>query len=82
MRPKGKSKSMRRTVLAGLCGAALAGAVLTAPAQARTGGQEHPFAGGLSWQLKESGSDARFRGLAAVSRDTAWVAGAKGTVLR
>ncbi|MEV0122599.1 oxidoreductase [Streptomyces sp. NPDC050703] len=82
MRAMGKSKSMRRTVLAGLCGAALAGAVLAAPAQARTGGQEDPFAQGLSWRLKESGTEARFRGLAAVSRATAWVAGSGGTVLR
>ncbi|MER0246864.1 oxidoreductase, partial [Streptomyces sp. HSW2009] len=36
----------------------------------------------LSWRLTESGSDARFRGLAAVSRHTAWAAGTKGTVLR
>ncbi|MDQ8706276.1 oxidoreductase [Streptomyces sp. LHD-70] len=34
------------------------------------------------WELRPSGSDARFRGLAAVSRSTAWVAGSKGTVLR
>lgn len=34
------------------------------------------------WRLKDSGSTARFRGLAAVSRTTAWVAGTAGTVLR
>lgn len=34
------------------------------------------------WRLKNSGSTARFRGLAAVSRSTAWVAGTAGTVLR
>ncbi|UNO44325.1 oxidoreductase [Streptomyces sp. MST-110588] len=34
------------------------------------------------WRLTDSGSDARLRGLAAVSRSTAWVAGTKGTVLR
>ncbi|MDG4862591.1 oxidoreductase, partial [Streptomyces sp. T-3] len=34
------------------------------------------------WQLKPSGVEVRFRGLAAVSRSTAWVAGSKGTVLR
>ncbi|CAM5295354.1 Oxidoreductase OS=Streptomyces alboniger OX=132473 GN=CP975_31025 PE=4 SV=1 [Streptomyces alboniger] len=82
MRAMGKSKSMRRTVLAGLCGAALAGAVLAAPAEAGTEGRGHPSVRGLGWQLKESGTDARFRGLAAVSRDTAWVAGSRGTVLR
>ncbi|MCX5446984.1 oxidoreductase [Streptomyces libani] len=38
-----------------------------------------PHAG---WRLKDSGSTARFRGLAAVSRTTAWVAGTAGTVLR
>ncbi|MGW7516507.1 WD40/YVTN/BNR-like repeat-containing protein [Streptomyces sp. NPDC054796] len=38
--------------------------------------------GGLSWSLKDSGSEARFRGLAAVSRSTAWLAGSGGTVLR
>jgi photosystem II stability/assembly factor-like uncharacterized protein len=32
--------------------------------------------------LKDSGTDVRFRGLAAVSRNTAWLAGSKGTVLR
>ncbi|UQA97665.1 WD40/YVTN/BNR-like repeat-containing protein [Streptomyces halobius] len=34
------------------------------------------------WRLKGSDSSARFRGLAAVSRATAWVAGTHGTVLR
>ncbi|MFI9352380.1 WD40/YVTN/BNR-like repeat-containing protein [Streptomyces lydicus] len=37
---------------------------------------------GWHWRLKDSGSTARFRGLAAVSRTTAWVAGTTGTVLR
>ena len=36
----------------------------------------------VGWRLKDSGSSARFRGLAAVSRSTAWVAGTHGTVLR
>ncbi|WP_435243751.1 WD40/YVTN/BNR-like repeat-containing protein [Streptomyces cucumeris] len=70
---------MRRTVAAGLCAAALA-AVTTAPAQARPADGEGRWGGG--WRLTESGTDARFRGLAAVSRGTAWVAGTKGTVLR
>ncbi|MCT7357160.1 oxidoreductase [Streptomyces sp. 15-116A] len=35
------------------------------------------------WALKDSGApDVRFRGLAAVSRNTAWLAGTRGTVLR
>jgi photosystem II stability/assembly factor-like uncharacterized protein len=62
-------------VTVGLCAAALA-ATLTAPAQA------HEPAKAPHWELKDSGTDVRFRGLSAVSRDTAWVAGSKGTVLR
>ncbi|GGS22112.1 oxidoreductase [Streptomyces humidus] len=62
---------------AAACGAALA--VLTAlPAQAHTGAPSPPH-----WALKETGDAAvRFRGLAAVDRATAWVAGTRGTVLR
>ncbi|MGA4845439.1 WD40/YVTN/BNR-like repeat-containing protein [Streptomyces sp. G5(2025)] len=88
MRAMGKSKSMGRAVLVGLSGAALASALLAAPATARTASAVHTDAPGaapgkgLNWRLKDSGTDARFRGLAAVSRDTAWVAGSKGTVLR
>ncbi|MEV6570813.1 oxidoreductase [Streptomyces sp. NPDC051577] len=38
---------------------------------------------GVGWALKATGKDAvRFRGLAAVDRSTAWLAGSKGTVLR
>ncbi|MFD6184726.1 WD40/YVTN/BNR-like repeat-containing protein [Streptomyces goshikiensis] len=37
---------------------------------------------GVGWGVKTTGKDSRFRGLAAVSRSTAWVAGSKGTVLR
>ncbi|GGU28615.1 oxidoreductase [Streptomyces violascens] len=50
-------------------------AALTVPAQAHGHGTP-------AWQLKDTNTDARFRGLAAVSRSTAWVAGTKGTVLR
>lgn len=32
--------------------------------------------------MKQTGTEVRFRGLAAVSRSTAWAAGSKGTVLR
>jgi photosystem II stability/assembly factor-like uncharacterized protein len=35
-----------------------------------------------SWQLVPTGSASQFRGLAAVDRHVAWVAGAKGAVLR
>ncbi|MCA6090852.1 oxidoreductase [Streptomyces sp. SCA3-4] len=65
-----------RLLLAGACTAVLALAG-TAPAHAGP----RPAPEGPSWEEKKSGSDARFRGLAAVSRTTAWVAGTKGTVL-
>ncbi|MFP3986759.1 YCF48-related protein [Streptomyces sp. E11-3] len=73
----------------GVCGAALA-AALAAPAQAdapsgtadgvRDGAQART--GWPGWQLTHTGTDVRFRGLAAVSRSTAWAAGSQGTVLR
>ncbi|MFF1392818.1 WD40/YVTN/BNR-like repeat-containing protein [Streptomyces sp. NPDC058287] len=84
----------RRMVSMGLAGAALALAFAPAgPAQAdgaKAAGSQADGAkagGGHAqakphWALKGSGTDARFRGLAAVSRDAAWVAGSKGTVLR
>ncbi|GAA4970358.1 oxidoreductase [Actinoplanes utahensis] len=37
---------------------------------------------GSSWQLTDTGSTARFRGLAPVSATVAWAAGSAGTVLR
>ncbi|WP_443061406.1 WD40/YVTN/BNR-like repeat-containing protein [Streptomyces sp. NBC_00414] len=66
----------------GVCGAALA-AALTAPAQA-DGPADHGSNGAKPphWEVQDSGTDARFRGLSAVSRNTAWLAGSKGTVLR
>ncbi|MEU5537566.1 oxidoreductase [Streptomyces sp. NPDC020362] len=59
------------------CGAALA--ALTVPAaEARPLGR-----GAVHWAEKDTGSpQVRFRGLAAVDRDTAWLAGTAGTVLR
>ncbi|MFI6685460.1 WD40/YVTN/BNR-like repeat-containing protein [Streptomyces sp. NPDC050485] len=66
----------RRMLSVGLGGVALA-AAMTAPAQAHGHGHDAP-----KWEVKATGTDARFRGLAAVSRSTAWVAGSKGTVLR
>ncbi|MEV6399380.1 oxidoreductase [Streptomyces sp. NPDC051907] len=73
----------RRAVSVGLCAAAVA-AVLAAPAQAAQGkgGHDGGRGEGPHWSLKETGAEVRFRGLAAVSRKTAWVAGSKGTVLR
>ncbi|MFD6307217.1 WD40/YVTN/BNR-like repeat-containing protein [Streptomyces sp. NPDC060223] len=82
MRGLGKTRRTRRTsrmVTVGLCAGALA-AVLTAPAQAQ--GAAEVAAGAPHWELKDSGTDVRFRGLSAVSRNTAWVAGSGGTVLR
>lgn len=54
-------------------------AALTAvPAQAHEPERRVPH-----WQLTDTGTpDVRFRGLAAVSRNTAWAAGTGGTVLR
>ncbi|MFF7986513.1 WD40/YVTN/BNR-like repeat-containing protein [Streptomyces sp. NPDC007901] len=56
------------------CGAALA-ALTAGSAQAATPAPH--------WALKDTGTpDVRFRGLAAVDRNTAWLAGTAGTVLR
>ncbi|WP_443041548.1 WD40/YVTN/BNR-like repeat-containing protein [Streptomyces sp. B21-083] len=77
-------------MVAGSYGAALAAvaAGLAAPAQAA---QAYEGSGGVSgaghraphWAAKDSGAtDVRFRGLSAVSRGTAWLAGTQGTVLR
>ncbi|WP_200304232.1 WD40/YVTN/BNR-like repeat-containing protein [Streptomyces adelaidensis] len=59
----------------GLAAAALATA-LAVPAQAHTGGRPP------HWELQETTTDVRFRGLSAVSGNTAWLAGSAGTVLR
>ncbi|MFG3497440.1 WD40/YVTN/BNR-like repeat-containing protein [Streptomyces sp. NPDC047928] len=87
MTSKGKT---RRMVSLGLCGVALA-AALAGPAQAAPGDRAGKAAAGegaagagvtLGWRLTDTGTDVRFRGLAAVSRTSAWVAGSRGTVLR
>lgn len=63
-----------RAVSVGLCAVALAALnVLPAHAHARSG---------PAWEIRDTGSTARFRGLSAVSRGTAWAAGSAGTVLR
>ncbi|MFF4884630.1 WD40/YVTN/BNR-like repeat-containing protein [Streptomyces nigra] len=60
-----------------VCGAVLA-ALTAEPAQAREPRGQEPH-----WEVKDSGApEVRFRGLAAVSRSTAWLAGTAGTVLR
>ncbi|MET8450788.1 oxidoreductase [Streptomyces sp. NPDC005209] len=81
MRRLGSTRRRRRTsrvVAAGVaCGAALA-ALTIAPAEARP--QDHPAP---HWALKDTGTPTvRYRGLSAVDRDTAWLAGTGGTVLR
>ncbi|MFJ4578022.1 WD40/YVTN/BNR-like repeat-containing protein [Streptomyces echinatus] len=65
-----------------VCGAALA--ALTVPAaEARPLGQPDAGRGGAHWAVKDTGTpQTRFRGLAAVDRHTAWLAGTGGTVLR
>ncbi|MFC4050184.1 WD40/YVTN/BNR-like repeat-containing protein [Actinomadura syzygii] len=74
----------RKMSFAGVC--AVVGASLLTPgtayAQDVRGARPQPVIGGPSWRLTPTGSDARFRGLAAVGRKTAWLAGSGGTVLR
>ncbi|WP_189536238.1 oxidoreductase [Streptomyces roseolilacinus] len=79
----------RRSVSLALCGAVVAvTALLTGPAAqagpvpARAAEVTAGAGGGIGWRPAATGSTARFRGLAAVSRDAAWVAGSRGTVLR
>ncbi|WP_051183487.1 WD40/YVTN/BNR-like repeat-containing protein [Streptomyces sp. HGB0020] len=92
MRRLGSTRRVRRTfrtVAAGaVCSMALA-APTAVPAQAAPSqaapaqGQEHGVHKAPHWELTDTGAaDVRFRGLSAVSRHTAWVAGTKGTVLR
>ncbi|MFF3466779.1 WD40/YVTN/BNR-like repeat-containing protein [Streptomyces sp. NPDC001984] len=81
MRRLGSTRRRGRTsrvVAAGVaCGAALA-ALTVGPAEAGT-----PDHRGPHWELKDSGTpEVRYRGLAAVDRHTAWLAGTAGTVLR
>ncbi|WP_231626365.1 WD40/YVTN/BNR-like repeat-containing protein [Streptomyces apocyni] len=79
------------------CGAALAAALTTpasaaptapadaaAPAESAAPGESVARAETRwpGWQLTHTGTDVRFRGLAAVSKRTAWAAGSGGTVLR
>ncbi|MEU2426709.1 oxidoreductase [Streptomyces sp. NPDC007851] len=50
---------------------------------ALTAGSAHAATPAPHWALKDTGTPGvRFRGLAAVDRDTAWLAGTGGTVLR
>ncbi|MEV5575363.1 oxidoreductase [Spirillospora sp. NPDC052269] len=71
-------KIVRALPVAGLAAATLA-AGLGGTAHA---GTPHPGKPQPGWKLTDSGVQARFRGLAAVDRHTAWAAGSGGTVLR
>ncbi|MGW0284348.1 WD40/YVTN/BNR-like repeat-containing protein [Streptomyces sp. NPDC003236] len=82
MRRLGSTRREGRThrlLAAGVaCVAALA--ALTVPATAE---EAAPARGGAHWAEKDTGApQVRFRGLAAVDRRTAWLAGTGGTVLR
>ncbi|MFI7382251.1 WD40/YVTN/BNR-like repeat-containing protein [Streptomyces sp. NPDC049813] len=73
-----RRKSTALTALGAAVLAAFALGTAPAPAAARTpAGEARQL-----WHAQDSGSDARFRGLAAVDRRTAWLAGSGGTVLR
>lgn len=67
-------KTLRIAALA--AGVLLAASMITTPAQA---GGHRPTD---KWELTPTGSASQFRGLAAVSKDVAWVAGSAGQVLR
>lgn len=59
------------------------GVVCAAALAALTAGSAHAAAPAPHWAVKDTGTpDVRFRGLAAVDRHTAWLAGTGGTVLR
>ncbi|MFJ5260236.1 WD40/YVTN/BNR-like repeat-containing protein [Streptomyces sp. NPDC088387] len=77
---------MRRTVAVGVAwAAALAATAVPAAAHADEGAAQTASARNRAphWQLKDTGTpEVRYRGLSAVSRSTAWLAGTGGTVLR
>ncbi|QLJ03881.1 oxidoreductase [Streptomyces sp. NEAU-sy36] len=77
-RGTGRTRRTGRLVAAGVaCGAALA--ALTVPSAQALG---QPGRQGVHWAAKDPGTPrVRFRGLAAVDRRTAWLAGTAGTVL-
>ncbi|MFG2957691.1 WD40/YVTN/BNR-like repeat-containing protein [Streptomyces sp. NPDC048291] len=75
MRRTGRARRTGRVAVVGVaCAAALA---------ALTAGSAQATARAPHWAPKDTGTpDVRFRGLAAVDRHTAWLAGTGGTVLR
>lgn len=70
------SRALRRAALIVALSALYSGLVTTGQASAT------PPRPQLSWGLTPTGVDAQFRGLSAVSRNVAWVAGSGGTILR
>ncbi|MGW0417866.1 WD40/YVTN/BNR-like repeat-containing protein [Streptomyces sp. NPDC003015] len=77
-RGKRRTGPVFRTITAGAVSAAALAALTAVPAEAHDPDGRTPH-----WALKDSGTpEVRFRGLSAVSRDTAWLAGTQGTVLR
>ena len=73
---------MKTLRIAALAAGVLLSTVQLLPAQAvstTNGGGPAPS---YEWELKPTGSESRFRGLAAVSKDVAWVGGSAGQVLR
>ncbi|CAM5342429.1 WD40/YVTN/BNR-like repeat-containing protein [Streptomyces canus] len=84
MRRLGNTRGKRRlgltsrTIAMGVACAAALAALAAVPAQAHGPDGRPPH-----WELKDTGTpEVRFRGLSAVSRGTAWLAGTQGTVLR
>ncbi|WP_405468956.1 WD40/YVTN/BNR-like repeat-containing protein [Streptomyces canus] len=78
MRGKRRTGLTSRTIAVGVACAAALAALTAVPAEAHGPDGRTPH-----WELKDSGNpEVRFRGLSAVSRDTAWLAGTQGTVLR
>ncbi|WNF30601.1 oxidoreductase [Streptomyces sp. C11-1] len=85
MKAMGNTRRLMALVTGGvaLAAALVAPGAHAAPAGATVRGEAAATTGSLpGWKLTATGTEARFRGLAAVSRSTAWVAGSQGTILR
>jgi photosystem II stability/assembly factor-like uncharacterized protein len=78
-------RARSRSVLATAATAALVASLSTYAVASPPGGAERAGraqATAYGWTLTPTGTSERFRGLAPVSRDVAWVSGTNGTVLR
>ena len=69
-------------VAAALAAGLIVPATFLQPASAGSGSGSHGHHPSYEWKLTPTGSTSQFRGLAAVSRDNAWVAGSNGQILR